>query len=312
MHRRRFLAHAWALILGTTVGWQFPAPAAANKRRTPKNRKEPYQLALIIDDIGYSQQRANRFLALDLPLTFSILPQLPNSTNLARTIQGHNHEIMLHQPMEPFNRRLDPGPGAIYVKDPAQRITRTLLDNLNTNPLAIGVNNHMGSRFTANSGKIEAALKVIKDQGLYFVDSVTSPRSVAHQTACNLGLSSSYNRFFIDLVVRESSIYNSLVRLEGSARKHGYAIGIGHPHPATARALGRFARTHAAKEYRWAYVSDIIRSPADQRPKSPAVENRFPRKPAKAAQPALKKPQPKIPVHKKPAHNYNWFYKNAI
>ena len=271
MHRRRFLRHAWSLVLGTLVAWRgpWPDPAKAGKGKTSGRERAVPRLAVIIDDIGYSYRRAEAFLHLKLPLTYSILPQLPKSPRLARTIRDRGHEIMLHQPMEPFDRRLDPGPGALFVDDPVKRIVRTLEGNLVTNLYAVGVNNHMGSRFTSCSGKIASALEVVKSRGLYFVDSVTSRRSVAHQTACQMGISAGYNRFFLDSELREPLIYHRLFQLENAALQHGYAIGIGHPHAATARALGRFARTHGSDPLRWVYVSEIFKPSSSGRTPGP-------------------------------------------
>ncbi|MGB5985043.1 MAG: divergent polysaccharide deacetylase family protein [Desulfobacterales bacterium] len=281
MHRRRFLCHAYALVTASLLGWPCPPRAIARAEGPASGSRSPVQpgIALIIDDIGYSYRRADLFLSLNLPLTFSVLPQLPKSGNLARTIQEQGHEIMLHQPMEPVNRRLDPGPGALFVEDSADRIVDTMEANIDALTLAAGVNNHMGSRFTACSGKIEPALEVIKAHGLYFVDSVTSQRSVAHRTARQMGLSAGYNRYFIDPVIRESFIYSRLVQLETAALSKGQVIGIGHPHPSTARALARFARSPATVGPRWAYVSEIMGS---------------------------------APAPREPTLNSNWFYKTAI
>lgn len=301
MNRRRFLIHAWALVMGSAVGWRWPGTAgAASLKPTPGDRGG--QIALIIDDIGYSRTRTAAFLALKLPLTFSILPQLPKSTSLARIIQREGREIMLHQPMEPNNRHLDPGPGALYVQDPAERISRTIESNLEANSRAAGVNNHMGSRFTCRAGKIEAALEVVKHWGLYFVDSLTSPRSVAHHTARRMGLNTGCNRYFIDPVIRESMIYSQLVRLESAARRHGQAIGIGHPHLATARALARFSRSPGTGGRHWVSVSTIFNGPDGLAPETNVSDPGTPE--------TGTTPQP--PPVKPPADDSVRFYKTVI
>ena len=114
-------------------------------------------MALIIDDIGHSRARARQFLDLDIALTFSILPHLPFSGELACEMHRTGYEVMLHQPMEPYNKAHDPGPGALYVGDGSRRIAAVMEANINTLPQVVGVNNHMGSRFTESGDDISAA-----------------------------------------------------------------------------------------------------------------------------------------------------------
>jgi polysaccharide deacetylase 2 family uncharacterized protein YibQ len=250
-------------------------PALAAGRNTEVSRtadEKSYKIAVIIDDIGYSYGRAKLFLDIDLPLTFSVLPQLPRSPHLSRIIRECGREVMIHQPMEPFNINLDPGPGALFVEDSKDRIARIMDQNLSANRHAAGVNNHMGSRFTSCTNKITSALEVIQSQNLYFIDSVTSQRSVAHRIARDMGLPTGYNRYFLDPVVREAFIYSRLVKLENAARRAGSAIGIGHPHPQTARALARFASTRHTPGLSWVNISDFLSPPAF-REKRPSKNN---------------------------------------
>ena len=88
------------------------------------------QIALIIDDIGQSRTRAREFMKMDIALTFSILPHLPYSCELAEEMNRVGYEVMLHQPMEPFSAAQDPGPGALYVGDGPQRITEIMESNI--------------------------------------------------------------------------------------------------------------------------------------------------------------------------------------
>jgi uncharacterized protein len=213
--------------------------AAAN---TPSQKVQHPKIALIIDDIGYNRSLAWQFVSLNEILTFSILPQISYSRELAFELNDQGYEVMLHQPMEPFNNCCDPGPGALFVGDNAQHIEKTLQTNFQGIPFAKGVNNHMGSKFTASPNEIGNALKVIRSRGLYFVDSYTSSRSLAHATARRYHMPTAHRNVFLDNVRDESAIMSQLVHLQNHARLYGRAIGIGHPFPETARAIGRFAR----------------------------------------------------------------------
>ncbi len=197
-------------------------------------------MALIIDDIGNNIPHAKQFLDLGVPLTFSILPSLPHSSYLAEKIYEFGHEIMLHLPMEPYQRNLNPGPGALYINHSSEAIAKTIKKNLLSVPLVTGVNNHMGSRFTSSENKMKEVLTILKKSGLFFIDSLTTHQSIAYKTAKHLNLESNFRNIFLDNFVDEKAILTQLNRLEMHAIKHGHAIGIGHPHPQTARAIRQF------------------------------------------------------------------------
>ena len=218
------------------------------------------RIALIVDDIGYSRHRAAPFLDLPIDITFSILPKLPKSQTLALEIHECGQQVMLHQPMEPYNRDLDPGPGALFVGDGIDKITNILEENILHMPHAVGVNNHMGSRFTASSREISEALRVVKKKNLLFVDSLTSSSSKAYKTAKTLRLAAGYRNIFLDNIPRASSIYSQLQRLKRHALQFGRGIGIGHPHPETAVAIRHFAKDLEGSGISFVHVSRLIRS----------------------------------------------------
>lgn len=216
------------------------------------------RVALIIDDIGNSRSQAYRFLKLDIPITFSILPRLQHSRLLAHEIHYEGHEVMLHQPMEPYNNHLDPGPGALYVGDGATTIGKTVLDNISDVPYSIGVNNHMGSRFTECQSEITETLKVIKEKELFFVDSLTSNHSKAYRTAKKLNMTTARRNIFLDTARSEVTILRQLHRLTRCARKYGYAIGIGHPCSATARTIEYFIKNCNISDINLVHISEIL------------------------------------------------------
>ncbi len=248
--RRDFLRKVPLLLLGSFGGMSAFSRAFGFQPR----------IALIVDDIGYNRHRAAPFLNLPINITFSILPKLPKSRDLAREIHERGQQVMLHQPMEPYDRQLDPGPGALFVGDGTDKITNILEENISLLPHAVGVNNHMGSRFTASSWEISQALRVVKEKDLLFVDSLTTSSSKAYKTARNLHLDAGYRNIFLDNTPSASSIYRQLQRLKRHALKFGRGIGIGHPHPETARAIRQFARDLEGSGISFVHVSRLIRS----------------------------------------------------
>jgi len=248
MGRREFLRRTPPLLLGSLLGMGLFSKVFAFQPR----------IALIIDDIGYSRHRAEPFLDLPIDMTFSILPKLRKSEILAREFHDQGQEIMLHQPMEPYDQDLDPGPGALFVGDEPEKIAKTLDDNISEIPHAVGVNNHMGSRFTASRREISEALRVVKKRDLLFVDSLTSSKSKAYKTARNLHLAAGYRNTFLDNIPCESKIHAQLQRLKKHVLQSGQGIGIGHPYPETARAIRRFINDLQGSGISFVHVSRLI------------------------------------------------------
>ncbi len=255
MNRRQFLITSAVVFSGSLLGLHNLAPAYATVlAEHPAGPK----LALVIDDIGFSRPVAQRFLDLHIPLTFSILPRLPLSTQLARSIHSQSHEIMLHQPMEPLQADIDPGPGAIYVNDSNERVARIMAENIASLPHLTGANNHMGSRFTQDRQKVHQALGVICKQGLYFIDSLTTMRSQAYRSARHLHMPTLQRDLFLDPVANAETTFRQLCRLKRRACIHGSALGIGHPYPETLLGLQRFIQCNGHKGVNLVYASRLM------------------------------------------------------
>ena len=257
MDRRSFLLRSASLLAGSLFGINTFSRAFAFEQYENNNLSKP-TIALIIDDIGYSFTRARQFLELDVPITFSILPRLPKSHRLAMEIHSAGHEIMLHQPMEPHSPRIDPGPGALHVGDRPDAIVKTMEYNISEMFLAVGVNNHMGSRFTECCSGMNEALGVVKERGLFFVDSLTSSHSQAYNVARGLGMVTARRNVCVDYMSGESVALSQLRRLQTQAMKDGHAVGIGHPFPATARAVKHFLRHVKHDDVSMVHVSDVL------------------------------------------------------
>jgi uncharacterized protein len=249
-HRRLFLLKGFSFLSGALLGLNVFSEAKAqgthfspiSKPRGQRFRSSfpKPKIAFIIDDIGSSISRAEAFLSLNLPMTFAILPKLQYSNLLAQKIYEKGHEIMLHQPMEPYDQDIDPGPGALYVSYQDDKIEEIVKENLAQIPQASGVNNHMGSRFTSCSNKVVEALKIIKQKNLFFVDSLTSRHSQAYRLARRLNIKSAPRNVFLDNSLELSDVRRQLNHLKLHALHHGEAIGIGHPHLSTLFALYDF------------------------------------------------------------------------
>lgn len=199
------------------------------------------RLALLIDDMGNRHQPGRQLIEMDLLLSFAFLPFTPHAHALMELAHSRQREILLHLPMEATSDKWDPGPGALTTAMSERAIKAQVRKDLEDIPYAVGVNNHMGSKFTSNKAAMRAALAPLQTRELFFLDSITIASSVAHDEAKTLKIKSGRRDIFIDNDQDEAKIKAQLVQLVAIARKHGAAIGIGHPHPATIATLAKEA-----------------------------------------------------------------------
>jgi len=210
----------------------------------PPQRLPCPKIGIIIDDVGYDSSLAKAFIQLDLPLTLSILPFAPGSKSIAQRAKKEGREIMLHLPMEPINYpAVDPGDGVLLLSMDKEMILEVLNRDLSWVPFASGVNNHMGSRFTASEEKMVVVLTELKRRGLYFIDSRTTSRSVAFKVAKRMALRTASRDIFLDNELSENALKIQMERLLSLARQKGWAIGIGHPHQETLELLKKYEST---------------------------------------------------------------------
>jgi len=198
------------------------------------------RVAIIIDDLGMGGKVTRELLAIDRPLNFSILPFLPHSKDTAIEARKRGFLVMLHLPMEPKGYPApdkDPGKGAIFVNTPRREIAKIIAQDLSNIPYVQGVNNHTGSRLTEDKEMMNLVLKELKKKDLFFVDSKTSDESVAYKEARRLGLRCGERDVFLDNEINLDYIKGQIRLLARVALNKGEAIGIGHPHSLTVRAI---------------------------------------------------------------------------
>lgn len=201
------------------------------------------RVAILIDDLGWNSQVARSLLDIDAPLSFAVLPYLPHSKSIAHWAREKHRDVLLHLPLEPHGYpQIDPGKGALLKGMSEDRLEERLSHDLEAIPYAVGVNNHMGSRFTEDERAMRVVLRVLKKRGLFFLDSRTSSRSVGYDLARELGLKTGRRWVFLDHPDGEkgadaASIEGQLWKLSKLAKREGQAIAIGHPHASTIEAL---------------------------------------------------------------------------
>jgi len=194
------------------------------------------RIALVIDDLGLDRDAARRTAALPIDLTMAILPYADGARATAREAHRAGKDILVHMPMEPLGLA-DPGPHALQVSLEDSDLEARILWAMNRVPGAIGLNNHMGSRFTQNPRAMRVALSAISDLAPLFLDSMTTSESRGAAVARGLGLTALERDIFLDHVIEAEAIAARLDDAENLAELRGWAIVIGHPHDATLDAL---------------------------------------------------------------------------
>ncbi|HLW60443.1 MAG TPA: divergent polysaccharide deacetylase family protein [bacterium] len=197
------------------------------------------RVAIIFDDAGYSLRAAQEVEAIGRPVTISVLPHLPYSTMIAEEAPAHGVQVILHLPVEPDNQNLLSflGEGGIRVAMTDGEIRQAVAGDLATVPTAVGANNHMGSLGTADPRVMHAVMEEMKAHHLFFVDSVTSSRTVAAQVARQIGVPTAARAVFLDNEDTEEYVRGQFRTLITLAHARGQAIAIGHVGKVTARVL---------------------------------------------------------------------------
>ena len=213
----------------------------------PKAVAKP-KLVIIIDDLGENVAVARRLAALPFPVSFSVLPYTTKARDVARIARQHTRELLLHLPCEPegYPKRANSGPGTLRTNMSPAVLEQTLVDNLARLPDVDGVNNHMGSRLTANPQAMRIVLAHLHGRGKFFVDSMTTPKSCVQSVSTALGMPYIRRHIFLDNTPKEADILLQLKKAQTLALKNGLAIAIGHPYPATLAALETWAKQRHA------------------------------------------------------------------
>lgn len=224
-----------------------PGDAVDRPSSLPAGPSEPMvarppvpRIAIVIDDVGLDRSNSAAVIALPAPLTLSFLPYAPDLVVQTRVAAARGHELMVHLPMQPMADDIDPGPNALFVDLDDGEIARRVDWALTRFDGYAGVNNHMGSRFTARAEAMRPVLLALRGRGLFFLDSRTSPDSVAGTLADQLGLAHATRDVFLDHDRDPQAIRDALAQVEALALLHGSAIAIGHPYPETLAVLAEW------------------------------------------------------------------------
>ncbi|HEK85244.1 MAG: divergent polysaccharide deacetylase family protein [Candidatus Saccharicenans sp.] len=212
-------------------------PAAVSQKKKPLP-----EAAVVIDDMGEDLNFIQELINLKVPLTIAILPESSHAQETAELAAKNGLEIIIHLPLEALNSQITStgAEGLIRTSMNREEILSILEKDLSLVPYAKGLNNHMGSKATADDHLMEIIISFLKDKNLYFLDSKTSPKSIAYDLALKKKVPAASRQIFLDADEDRSRIKDRLFELFSYARKNGQAVAIGHPFPETLEALRQY------------------------------------------------------------------------
>ena len=227
----------------------------------PIEKKAPMRgiIAIIIDDFGYRNDHiSNGFLELPAKLTYAIIPGHDHSQLFSKKAYDAGYEIIVHLPMENIGKTYGEEEYVLmsyFQDDEIKSRINNAFDNL---PEAIGLNNHQGSRGTADSRVMTLLAGVIKDKKKFFIDSRTTSNSLANSTMRRYNVPTNQRDVFLDNDLDEEKIKTQLYKLADVSERKGIAIGIGHVKPQTLNVLKNEIPVLKQKGFRFEFVSRLV------------------------------------------------------
>lgn len=240
---------------------QYSATDAPRSRAAPHTRGA--SIAIVIDDLGADAPSARQAIALPKAVTLSFLPYPALAPQLAAVAARAGHEVMAHVPMEPDGPH-NPGPMVLREGLSAEEIRARLLWALMRLPDAAGINNHEGSRFTADRIALIPVAEMLADRHLFFLDSRTTPQTQVVTVSRAFGVASAGRDIFLDDIETPEAVAAELAATEDRARANGIAIAIGHPHAATLAVLSAWTVDAEKRGFHLVPASVAIRMKTEQ------------------------------------------------
>lgn len=241
----------------TAINQGSPQAWRARAVPPPAGAKPPF-VAILIDDAGLDRKDTARAIALPGPITLSFMTYANELAAQSQAARAAGHELMLHMPMEPLDLpHNDPGPNALLMKLDHAEIQRRLDWDLSRFDGYVGVNNHMGSRFTRDKDRMGLVMAALRQRQVFWLDSLSGPGSVGDEEARRAGLDAVERDLFLD-DSRSPGIATELAAMERIARARGDVIAIGHPHPTTLSALEKWIATAKDRGFSLVPVSTVL------------------------------------------------------
>ena len=225
-------------------------------------RRKVGKIAIIIDDFGYyDNNTTDMFLKFNYPITLAIIPGQKHSTQIAQEAKKHDKTIMIHLPMEAIEEKVEDSDFTIMTNMPDSVIANRIQKALAHLPDAIGINNHMGSRATADTRVMQIVFQQLKSNGKLFVDSKTTNKSIISEVASKNNVKFAVNNGFLERKKNEDEVYiqRKLAAIAKIAKRRGMAVVIGHPYKETIKVLSEEIPKLEKQGFKIVPITDVVR-----------------------------------------------------
>lgn len=253
------------LIIIKRMGGPAEKPGAAAKETIEESSavtapiRVKGKIGLIIDDFGYrNDEISDGFLHLDVNLTCAVIPGHAYSSSFGEKAVSRGHEVIVHMPMENVGENRGEEEFVLRVDMKPDAVKNRVYDALDQIPEAIGMNNHQGSQATADPGVMNSVAAVLKERNKFFIDSRTTPETVAESIMNNWKVPSARRNVFLDNDHDEEKITRQLLSLVEIAERDGSAIGIGHVKQNTLNVLRKQIPELKRKGFKFEFVSNML------------------------------------------------------
>lgn len=216
-------------------------------------------ISIVIDDLGMNRKGTARAIAFKGPLTMAFLPYAGDLKRQIAAARSAGHELLVHVSMQPISQNENPGPNVLTASLGNDELLRRLRWALDRFDGYVGINNHMGSRFTSFEAGMEVVMKEIKARGLLFLDSRTSIGSRGVALARRFGVPHARRHIFLDDTLDAETVRRRLAEVEAAAAQAGYVVAIGHPHKITLDALAKWLPEVTKRGFQLVPISAIVR-----------------------------------------------------
>lgn len=230
------------------------------------------QIAVVIDDMGVDQGRSRKVAGFTGPLTLSWLPYAANLPAQTRAARANGHEMLLHMPMEPLGPYGEKEHQILTLRLTPDEVRSRLIRDLNSFEGFVGINNHMGSRFTQDPERMAVVIDELRRRGLLWLDSRTTGNSAGLPLAEGFEVPAIGRDVFLDDENTPTAVARQLAELEALARRRGYAVAIGHPRDATIAALAQWLPAMAGRGFVLVPLTQLVRAKSMRGPLTPIVQ----------------------------------------
>jgi len=227
-------------------------PAAAKRFASPR-------IAIVIDDFGYSLNNVDQVFVIKEQVTFSVLPHLKYSRQIAGAAKSKGYEVILHMPMEANRKDIQPEKDTITTSMSSKEVTAKLKAALDSVPGATGVSNHTGSKATEDKRVMTVVISQLKDKKIYFFDSFVTQKSVCRDVSKSVGVPCARRDFFLDNSSDTAAIEKQVAALKNFAFKNGRAIAVCHDRKNTVKVLAKAMPAMADEGVRFVPLSDMVK-----------------------------------------------------